>query len=203
MFNPRRPLANLCVVFALGVVALNPAFTPAQGNVLINPGFETGDLAGWDEPVVNNNPWNSVAFNAHTGNFAAYSTAMETAGPSNLYQSFAPIHVGQITEAGYWYYHLGGTGSVGTAAVLTFSDASAVQDTLMAADPEYVQGVWAYRDLTPTLALHADKSLTQISFFTKVNGMKMIDDVTIVPEPATAALFVAAGLALASTRRRR
>ncbi|MBB6430328.1 PEP-CTERM sorting domain-containing protein [Algisphaera agarilytica] len=173
----------------------------AYGNVLVNGGFETGDLTGWDEPDVNNNPWSVLGF-ARTGSHSAYSAPMPTAGPSNLYQSFDPIPVSQITEAGYWYFHMGGTGSVGSAVTLTFSDASQVQDTLFAEDPEYVQFEWAYRDLTPTLAGYADKSLTQISFFTGVNKAKYIDDVVIVPEPSSLLLIGLGGVAICTRSRR-
>ncbi|MEM9420853.1 MAG: PEP-CTERM sorting domain-containing protein [Planctomycetota bacterium] len=173
----------------------------AQGNILVNPGFETGDLTGWDEPVVNNNPWSVLGF-ARTGSHSAYSAPMPTAGPSNLYQSFDPVPVDQITEAGYWYFHMGGTGSVGSAVTLTFDDATQVQDTLFAADPEYVQFQWAYRDLTPTLSGYTDKSLTQISFFTGVNKAKYIDDVVIsVPEPSVLALIGLGTLAMLPRRR--
>jgi hypothetical protein len=170
-----------------------------------NGGFEAGDFSGWSAPTYNPNPWFVTSDRAGAGVYSAYNPALDSAlAATTLYQTFAPIAVERIVRADFWYFHEGGPGTVGLASLLTFDDGTFVQDTLFAADPEYRQGVWTRRDLTPTLRAHRGKHLVQIGFFPKLLGEQYIDDVSIrvVPEPATGALALAALIAAFTWRTR-
>ena len=171
-----------------------------------NGGFESGDIAGWSEPSTNPNPWIVVSDNSHTGTYSAYNPALNSALASpTLFQSFAPTLVDNITSADFWYFHEGGSGTVGLATLLTFSDGTWVQDTLFAADPSYKQNIWTFRDLMPTLLENSGKHLVEIGFFPKSGGSQYVDDVSVsaVPIPLAVWLFGSGLLGLIGVARRK
>jgi hypothetical protein len=182
------------VLFAT-ITLSNPVHAQSPVELIVNGGFETGDLTGWSSPVPNPNPWSVSNSLPHMGNYSAYNPALgsATAAPT-LYQTFLPTPVSGISTAGLWYYHPGGApGTIGFAAQLVFSDGTKAQDFLFASDPNYQVNVWAYRDLRPTLVEFPDKQLVGIGFFPKAGGSQFVDDVSvvgipIVPEPSTAIL---------------
>jgi hypothetical protein len=176
--------AMLCGVVVLLIVS--PSVAQTQ-QVIINGGFETGDFSGWSTYNAAN-PWSIRTNNPHSGNYSAFNLGYLTAiGQPTLWQSFAPVPVQDISSAGYWYFdtdYFANTG-FGLDALLLFSDGTAVADTLFASDPSYKLNQWVYRDLVPTLAANAGKSLVEVGFYPELHVNQYIDDVSIViiPEP--------------------
>jgi PEP-CTERM motif len=195
-------------VIIKSIIAVTLAFYFSMGastaiggpiNLITNGGFETGALSGWSAPAVNPNPWSVVSDNAHSGTFSAFNPALDSAiAAPTMFQFFSPVLVENITSAFFWYYDGGNRGTVGKAALLTFSDGTSVQDTLFADDPSYRLHAWTLRDLTPTLLPYSGKYLTGIGFFPKGAEVQYIDDVTItsVPEPASIGLLAVGLLAV-------
>ncbi len=69
--------------------------TPAgeRGNILLNPGFETGSLAPWTTTA-----WSVSTTSPHSGAYCAYDV-----GNYWIMQEFAPTPVGQIQSITIWY----------------------------------------------------------------------------------------------------
>ena len=131
--------------------------------VINNGGFEQG-LTGWSGPNPNPNPWTVEVTNPHTGMHSAFNPAPESAlGQPTLVQSFDPLPVEQIKSAGFWYFNHGGSGTVGMATLLSFSDGSWFQDTLWAADPAYIIDQWNFRNWMPALAANPDRKSTRLN----------------------------------------
>jgi hypothetical protein len=63
--------------------------TSAEGQILINPGFETGDTAGWTLDFVYQNPekWQIVSSPVHEGEYALLAKNW----PKSLSTTFEPI----------------------------------------------------------------------------------------------------------------
>src|SRR5580704_351638 len=106
--------------------------------IIENGGFEKL-LSSWSQTNPNPNPWTIEPTNPHTGSYSAFNPIKDTAVGAfpTLFQSFVAVPVEEIKSAGFWYFHHGGSGTVGLATLLTFSDGTAVQDTLFADDPSY------------------------------------------------------------------
>lgn len=187
-------MRTFCFVLVVGAGLLR---TNASEELIRNGGFETGDLSGWETPQNNPNPWYISTAKAASGTYSSYNPVLGYAVAAvTLYQRFYPAPVTNITSAGYWYFHQSEAtySTVGLAAQLLFSDGTGVADTLMADNPAYQRGVWAYRDLLPTLLSYPDKALIQIGFFPKSTEYQYLDDVSIigiqiVPEPASSLVF--------------
>jgi len=110
--------------------------------------------------------------------------------------------VENISSAFFWFYDVGGAGTVGKAVLLTLSDGTSVQDTLFASDPSYRKNAWTFRHLTPTLLPYPGKFLMEIGFFLQLAELS-IDDVTItsVPERESILLFALGLLAVSWLHR--
>jgi hypothetical protein len=147
--------------------------------IIQNGGFEK-QLSSWSQPTPNPNLWTIEQSNPHTGSSSAFNPATDSAVAAvTLSQSFVAVPVEQIKTAGYWYFHHGGIGTVGSATKLTFSDGTWVQDTLFADDPSYKKDEWTFRSWMPTLFANPGKKLIAVGFYPAVQKSQYIDDVSI------------------------
>jgi hypothetical protein len=147
--------------------------------IIENGGFEK-QLSSWSQPTPNPNPWTIELSNPHTGSSSAFNPATDSAlAATTLFQSFVAVPVEEIKSAGFWYFHHGGSGTVGLATLLTFSDGTAVQDTLFADDPSYKEDRWTFRNWMPTLMANPGKKLISVGFFPALQKSQYIDDVSI------------------------
>jgi hypothetical protein len=196
------PLALVFCAFLSGPVL-------AAGNLVTNPGFETGDFTGWT--LAGNTPDNTVvgtagfdSWLAHSGDFFA---ALGAAGSDNLMSQEIATTAGQSYTFSWFLGSDGGTPSNFTAfwngsAITSLSNASA--------SPGYTRG-------TPT-ASYAFYSFTEVATgastliqFNSRNDLFYwaLDDVSVsstaaVPEPSSLVLSAMGILTLAAfTRRRR
>jgi hypothetical protein len=158
-------------------------------NVLVNPGFETGNLAPWfgdfGAPTVTN-------ADAHSGSFSAAAE-----GGDSIRQNFAPVLTSDITQVSAWIKR----------PPFQFSQYSFYYND----NPTttfLIQGNssnWDFFDITGNLT--PGKHLTGFSIFGTSPGPAFMDDFTIdanvVPEPASAALAALAAVGVASRRRTR
>lgn len=67
--------------------------TVPRSNILVNPGFETGELDPWTT-----NNWTVTNNDAHSGVYSAFDV-----GNYWIRQDFAPIDVNQITSISTWH----------------------------------------------------------------------------------------------------
>jgi hypothetical protein len=180
--------------FALGLsgLVLLPSAASAV-NILVNPGFETGNLTGWTTSGF-------VASNAqaHTGSFSAF-----TNGNFWVRQDFAPIPVSQITEVSFWSLQPNRSGSFFFAWDFFYSDNTTEQAAEFGSGPT----VWTKHDYTSQL--DAGKSLIAIAAWGFTAGNPNVDHtfhddfvVNVVPEPATL-IAVGLGAGVLALRRRR
>jgi len=183
-------------VMALGLLAAAGAAGQAKaGNILINPGFETGSLAPWfansGTPMVTDR-------DAHTGRFSVSAFRID-----EIRQNFAPVASAAITEVSFYAKRQGGPFN---AYQFFYSDSPS--EVFFP-----VQGTSNnFTFFNVTSGLNLSKSLTGFGVFgtSGTNGTggtdpgpALLDDFTInvagvvvVPEPSTMA---AAGLGLIFT----
>jgi hypothetical protein len=168
------------------------------GNILVNPGFETGSLAPWYQGNDFGGPenWNVTNKEAHTGTFSATDV-----GNKQIRQDFAPVFVGDILEASVWIKNPDDGGPRINAFDFYYSDGSHHENVVFQPDNN-----WNFNDVTALL--QPGKFLTGFSIYGYIGGggnedRTYVDDWTlnVVPAPGAAVLL---GLsAFAGSRRRR
>jgi hypothetical protein len=178
------------------VISLALVGAAAQGGqVLLNPGFESGSLAPWFT-AQGGGSWTITSTNCNSGSFCATAT-----GNFELEQTFAPVDVSTITDISFFVLHPDAS-VVATAVDLIYQNGN---------DNEFLVDTsgtgWNFFDVFADL--EATGSLTAIGIWGNSGGVTMVDDVSItssassVPEPATGALFLAGFAALGYIARRR
>lgn len=164
-------------------VALLFTGTSQAALILINGGFESGNLSPWYQgngtPVI-------TSEEAHTGNFSVIAF-----GSDLIRQDFSAILVEDINEVSFWAKRDGGI----LNSVKFFYDDGTTGNTLVSL---FDTSDWAFFDVTSFL--DAGKYLTGFGVYGTSPGPAYLDDFTIkanvssVPEPASLALL---GLGLA------
>lgn len=191
---------NLAILAAGAFALAAPAFA-APTNLIVNPGFETGNLAPWFNARDASNPfnpvelWNVTAADAFSGGFSAQ--ALENV---EIRQNFAAVAVESILELSFWLRHPVDAETPASIS-LFYSDGS---EGFALAVTEGLD--WEFFDITADL--EGGKFLTGFGLFGYTPGAEArtrLDDVMIlvdVPAPATLGLLGAAAGLLALRRRR-
>jgi len=172
------------------ILLLSVAGQTNAGQILMNPGFESGSLAPWyaqsNTPVVTN-------AQAHTGTYS-----VKAGGSDEIRQDFTPIPTSEITELSFWAMRVGGTLHV---FKFYYSDGSTGATGL-----SQFTSNWTLFDVTSNLA--SGKNLSGISVFGTSEGA-FLDDFSLVttaapvPEPSSFALLGLGGIGLAIGAYRR
>jgi hypothetical protein len=187
--NSLRPALCAGFLLACAVPALG-------GNMLVNPGFETGDLTGWPHSAFQGSIAPSTA-QTHGGGFSVKFSSVNSASLA-MSQDVAPTLVSQIREVSLWYKRTGNPNASPAGIRLLYTDGSFTDTTTDAAANN-----WTYLDLTTLLA--PGKLLQSMQISAAGQGQSVyFDDVTVnlVPAPAGGLVGVVA-LGLAGRRRRR
>jgi hypothetical protein len=203
---------------ALTGAAVIAAAAPAHANLVLNPGFETGDLTDWAVNFGANHPWtaaggpvNSGSFAASTGCVGAACTDQTNPGTASSLSQVLTTVPGTTYSLTFWFEGAGAEDELkvlwGGSVVLDLVDSDIVSN---ASGPltEYT-----VNDLT------ANTISTTLSFLGRQDpGFDRLDDVDVeptgtsnpnqppttpVPEPATLALFGAALAGFGWMRRRK
>jgi hypothetical protein len=202
-----RKLVLGSVTFVVCLVLSGPA--SAAGNLVTNPGFETGDFTGWTLAgnIDGNTVVESVAFDSwlpHSGTFLA---ALGSSASDNFLSQAIATTAGQTYTFSYFLGSDGGTPNDFTAL---WNGATIVSLSNTPATPGYTRGI-------PT-ASYAFYSFTEVATgastviqFNSRNDLFFwaLDDVNVsstaaVPEPSSLVLSVTGILTVAGyTRRRR
>ena len=186
------------VRFALAIVAIAVALGGARsavaGNLVDNPGFETGDFTGWT--VGGLTAYTNVVSYApyvNTGDYGAQFSGVS--GDPGLLSQTLTTDPGQDYVVDFWLYSFGGTPS---GFSVTFDGTSLFSETNMPAAP--------YTEYTFTTTAVDSSALLQFSAYDNPSYFGLDDvSVTVVPEPSAVVLLAvgALGVASAAIRRRR
>lgn len=179
---------SLIRVAAVSASLLASTFVQAAP-LLLNGGFETGDLSGWTvadgAPVVTNSE-------AHTGSFSVAAF-----GGDAIRQNFAPVATEDISEFSFWVKRVGGPFDF---LQLFYGDGS--NEVLLPSGPF---SDWTFFDMTSSL--DAGKTLTGFLIYGTTAGPAYLDDFVVnapggtVPEPLSLALVSLGLLGVAASRR--
>ena len=83
---------NMKIKSVFAILGSIGAYSFANANILVNPGFETGSMSGWTT-----SSFTATNNDSHTGTWSAIN-----AGNFSLEQSFAPVAATDITEMSVW-----------------------------------------------------------------------------------------------------
>ena len=194
----------------LGIVVVCVAVAgSAWGNLLANPGFETGDLTGWEleNPggtlSVQDASWRpDISLTPHSGNYFCVKPDDDAGGLTWLRQNIeAPDGPGIYAfNWSYWAWAYNSTSFGECVAACWFRD----EETLFLGEP---QQTWVYHEgssigpvgvppapspsttLSPTWILRSDVS----PWWEYGEGFTAIDDIVVtarlIPEPTTMAML--------------
>lgn len=181
--------ARFCAAVAVGCIVAQASTHAAP--VLVNGGFETGNLNGWStwsgSPAV-------TSAQAHSGSFAVAAF-----GNDAIRQDFAAVASADIGEFSFWVKRSGGPFD---SLRLFYGDGS-FEDLLVSGN----SNDWTHFDVTSQL--DAGKTLTGFFIFGTTSGPAYLDDFVLetraaaVPEPMSLPLVGLALLSLAAVRRAR
>lgn len=168
----------------------------SAGNILLNPGFETGSLPPWfQDSAPGPEPWNVTSAEAYSGLYSVTGV-----GNQRITQMFAPISTALITEVSFWIMQPD-TAS-GYAGFFYYDDGTSEQ--VGTTFPPNGLPNWTFVDMTAELDV--GKNLIGFGIWGYSGGgpfedRTFLDDLTIIPGPGTFLLLGLAGLC--SPRRRR
>lgn len=182
------------VALAFLLVAASPAMAV---NILLNSGFENGDLAPWFQgrDFTTAGPWEATMSDAHNGDWSAF-----VAGNREIRQDFTAVASENVNELSLWLRMPGGPPAI--SFVTTFYD-----DNTENGDTFNIGTDWTFVDFTSLLV--GGKNLVGIGVF-GCNGcggeqLTFLDDALVdarVPAPATLLLLIPGLVAVRTFRRR-
>lgn len=165
------------------------------GNVLVNPGFETGLLTPW----VNSNDfcggctWTVTSADANTGTYSAFVN-----GNRLLVQTFSPIPVATITETSLWLK----MPDSGIAAVyFLYGDSSTEENTVSVGASWTKFDMTTYLDSGQTLAGFGVYGCSGCAGLSQTFADDFV--VNAIPEPGSMILLGTGLLGLAGMARSR
>ncbi|MBI1896829.1 MAG: hypothetical protein HYS04_09905, partial [Acidobacteria bacterium] len=200
----------------LSALLSTAVFVPSAraGNILLNEGFESGDLSPWFRILTPNRNqcsmtycefWNVTSTDSHSGVFS-----ITDVGSMELRQSFAPLPVSDIAGISFWAKDPNALFGVGYE--LFYSDNPDPALYLNSFLAPLTTSVWTYIDVTPNLT--PGKQLVGISisgydrFPSTPTPRVFVDDITVnvsTPEPQSGYLILigVVGMLVATRQQRR
>ena len=193
--NSRKNLLRPGPAIVIGLLAALLSTRPAEANLVVNPGFETGDFTGWTRG--GNTTLSTVAGPySHSGNFGANFGQVTI--PGTLSQTIA-TSPGASYTIDFWLKNLAGPfNSPNTPNFFSASFGGNVLASLTDAAP------FDYTEFTYNVVASTSSALLEFTF-REDPAAWYFDDVSVVgsvPEPGTLGLFVV-GLAVLGFRRAR
>jgi PEP-CTERM motif len=174
------------LLFIVAVLA-SAALSARAQNLVLNPGFETGDFTSW----TNNSGGNFVnGANAHTGTYSAWMGAV---GSDGSFQQSIATTPGQLYNVSFWLQSPGGTPND-----LSASFAGVTFYTITNA------GAFPYTLESGNITATSTSSLLLFSARQDPSYWNLDDvDVHAVPEPGTVGLVALGALGLVGAVRKR
>jgi hypothetical protein len=172
--------------------ALGPFFLAGslRANLIVNPGFETGDYTGWTLSNSQGPGYNGISnIVPHSGTYSAYFG--QASGLVDLSQTVTTVP-GQSYYLSFWIGNHAGT-TPQNEFQLTWGSTTPIDN--------FNVNSMAWTQIQGVVVATQTQTLLQFGF-NNVPGWWNLDDVslTATPEPATAAMLGLAALALAALR---
>ena len=163
-------------------------------NIILNPGFETGDLTHWPHAAIGG----SISVTQASSHSGAYSVRFTSVNASTMtiLQGVSPTPTEYLSDVSFWYRYGGNPNAAPATFRILYTDL-----TMDSFQTTGTPSSWTRLDVTSLLA--AGKSIQQIEVLAGGQGQHVyVDDVTmsVVPAPGAAALL---GFAATGMRRRR
>src|SRR5262249_16394526 len=107
----------------LGTYASHANTTGQSGNLIVNPGFETGDFSGWAGAPAPFRSYFGVTPNSHSGNYGVYFGSYLPPHRDDIYQN-VPTIPGHAYRISYWIANEGG----GSTEIRSSWDGNVLED---------------------------------------------------------------------------
>jgi MYXO-CTERM domain-containing protein len=178
------------------MILLVTAGIASGGQILVNPGFESGVLTPWaNANDFGGTPWAITSTGCQSGSFCAENT-----GNYELKQTFDPIATTSITGVSFWALH---PGSGVSALAYDFFYQGGGNDEFVV---DTSGAGWNFFDVFAQL--RSNETLVGFSIYGNSGGITRADDFSItatnvIPEPATVGFALAGLAALGVVRFRR
>jgi hypothetical protein len=167
-----------------GQASVNVTQAPA-GNLIVNPGFETGNLSGWSAAAAPDGSYFGVGGNPHNGNYAAFFGAYYFER-DDIYQN-VPTVPGHTYRISYWVANQGG----GNTEIRSSWGGTVLEDLFPA-------NAFPYQQHTFTRAASSTSTQFRIGGY-QVPALWFLDDVSVTDTTTTGTFRVAMGTPVANS----
>jgi hypothetical protein len=153
-----------------GTYASHPSTQGQSGNLIVNPGFETGNFSGWSTVAAPFSSYFGVRGNAHSGSYAAFFGSYFPPDRDEIYQK-VPTIPGHTYRISYWVANVGGGFGGGWTEIRSSWNGTVLEDL-------FPNNGFAYQQHTFDVVATSTSTEFRIGGY-QVAGLWYLDDVSV------------------------